>query len=138
MGAVCCTEQFEIRGELNTKIFKLDNNNQLNGNGTATISKELYDSKDKIQVQMGICYSCQVLKISCECKSIQKLDGDKDEEEIFILSSRSLDSSSSESRPDDTNTKKTILKHQLHYVSNVQQQQIQIKKKVRFDLSKKQ
>ena len=34
-----------------------------------------------------------------------------DEEDIFILSSRSLDSSSSESRPDDTNTKKTILKH---------------------------
>ncbi|CAD8158962.1 unnamed protein product [Paramecium octaurelia] len=138
MGAVCCTEQFEKGGELDTKIVKLDNNNQQSGNGTASISKELFDSKDKMQVQMGICYQCQVLKITCECKSIQKLNGDKDDEEIFILSSRSLDSSSFESRPDDTNTKKTILKHQLHYVSNVQQQQIPIRKKVRFDLSKKQ
>ncbi|CAD8049822.1 unnamed protein product [Paramecium sonneborni] len=138
MGAVCCTEQSERAGELDMKITILEANNQQIGNGTVTISKELYDSKDKIQVQMEICYSCQVLKIRCECKSVQKLYGDMDEEEIFINSSLSLDSSSSESRPDDTNTKKTILKHQLHYVSNTQQQQIQIKKKVRFDLSKKQ
>ncbi|CAK72248.1 unnamed protein product (macronuclear) [Paramecium tetraurelia] len=138
MGAACCTEQFEKGGELDIKIVKLDNNQQQNGSGTASISKEFFDSKDKMQVQMGICYSCQVLKITCECKCIQKLNGDKDDEEIYMLSSRSLDSSSSESRPDDTNTKKTILKHQLHYVSNVQQFQIPIKKKVRFDLSKKQ
>ncbi|CAD8051086.1 unnamed protein product [Paramecium sonneborni] len=138
MGAICCTEQFERGGELDIKISKLEANNQQMGNETVTISKELYDSKDKTQGQLEICYSCQVLKIQCECKSIQKLHGDMDEEEIFVHSSRSLDSSSSESRPDDTNTKKTILKHQLHYISNTQQQQIQIKKKVRFDLSKKQ
>ncbi|CAD8134231.1 unnamed protein product [Paramecium octaurelia] len=138
MGAVCCTELFQRGGELDLKMVKSEENNQQILNGTPTISKELYTSKDKIQGQMEICYSCQVLKIHCECKSVQKLLGDVDDEQIFIHSSRSLDSSSSESRPDDTNTKKTILKHQLHYISNTQQQQIQIKKKVRFDLTKKQ
>ncbi|CAK62537.1 unnamed protein product (macronuclear) [Paramecium tetraurelia] len=150
MGANCCRQYNDKPYELtNLNQFNTSNISQKKSSTTANIlNKEKCQQQDEnFKEEASVTYIHEPHKLEGENQEIKEVNGDVDAVESIQQSHQFLqdcipnnNESSSESAEslhcDDTNTKKTILKHELRYCQkqgSAQNKEV-IKKKVRFDL----
>ncbi|CAD8069527.1 unnamed protein product [Paramecium sonneborni] len=150
MGANCCKQYNEKPFELtNLNQFTTPNNSQKKNSSSSNIlNKEKCQQQDEnFKEEASVTYIHEPFKLEGDNQEIKKVNGDVDGVESIQQSHQFLqdcipnnnDSSSEQAESfhcDDTNTKKTILKHELRYCQNqgsAQNKEI-VKKKVRFDL----